>query len=239
MKISTRRMSAIVGGIALTGGIAFAGMPQVDAAGPPPVDVSNHTVTCDTFFGSIKASPALTLAGSGPGTITVKGTLAGCTDDTVGVYDATSNPGGVSLAPSKVSGTLNIASSSCTGLAGLSAGTSGTLTTSWKVNSGTPKLTAPSSTLTVNQTNGAFTTVGTGSGNFGANQYGEFQIGTPSSYGGTLAPSVTGNFHGTDGGASSTTEVITSQSVGSLLAACGSAAGLKTLNLGVGIAHLG
>ena len=239
MKITARRVAVAVSGLVLTSGIGLVGVQQVSAAAPPKVDVTNHTVTCDTFFGSIKASPALTLAGSGPGTITLKGTLDGCKDDTVGVYDASSNPGGIALGPSTVKGTLNVTSTSCTALAGLSAGTSGTLTTTWKTVAGTPKLTAATSTLTVNQTNGAFTTIGTGSGNFGANQYGEFQIGTPSSYGGTLAPSVAGNFQGSDSGASSTTDVVTSQSVGSLLAACGSTAGLKTINLGLGIAHLG
>ena len=147
------------------------------------MDATNHTVTCDTFFGTIKASAALVLAGSGPGTITLKGTLNGRTDDTVGVYDANSNPGGIALGPSSVKGTLDVASTSCTALAGLSAGTSGTLTTTWKT--------------------------------------------------------VAGNFQGRDNGAPTTTDVVTSQSVGSLLAACGSTAGLKAINLGLGIAHLG
>ncbi len=231
-----KQVLATAGIVTLVSGLGLTTLTSANAAAPPKVDTTHHTVTCDTFFGTIKASPPLTLAGSGPGTITVKGTLDGCHDDTVGDYNASSNPGGVSLAASKVSGTLNVASSSCTGLAGLSAGTSGTLTTGWKTVAGTPKLTASTSTLQVNQTNGAFTTVGTGSGNF-SSSYGEFQIGTASSYGGTLAPSVTGDFQGSDGGASSTTDVVTSQSVGALLAACGP--GLKTLNLGVGIAHIG
>ena len=237
MKLNTRMVGA-ASAMVLAGGLGFVSLPNAEAAAPPKVDVSNHTVTCDTFYGSIKSVPALTLAGSGPGTITVKGVLDGCHDDTVGDYDATSNPGGVSLAPAKVKGTLNVTSTSCTALAGLSAGTSGSLTTTWKTVAGTPKLLANSTTLNVNQTNGAFSTVQTASNNFSAS-YGEFQIGTPASYGGTLAPSATGNFAGTDGGASSTVDVVTSQSVGALLAACSTPAGLKAINLGLGIVHIG
>jgi len=241
MKI-TRRAGAIGAGLAITGLLAVAaGIGSAGATAPPPVDVSGDHVTCTSFYGSLKFSPALFLVGTGPTTATVKAALDGCTDTTKGVYDATSNPGGVTLAAAKVSGTIGYASNN------LNVGyatVTGSFTITWKTASGTPKLTSNTTTLTFTQLDTSLVTVsvsGQGANNFSNDSHGLFQLGHDASHGNTTAPSATGDFVGGDGGASSTFDGLSSASVGALAgpSGIGAKSGLKQVALGMGEMHLG
>ncbi len=181
----------------------------VHAAGT--VDASNSVITCNTITkGVIQPKPALVTGGTLPGTVKIKGTLSGCT---------TNAPGVTSISGS-FSGLLTGGTNDCAALVGPTPNT-GTITVKWKA---VPGLINPVSTVTIN----AGSAVG-GLFGFGPAFYGQFQLGNPPG-----APlSVAGSFTGGDGGATSTSNVLTSQDTGAILALCG-ATGVKTLNIGIG-----
>ena len=185
-------------------------------AGPPPIDVSNGKIVCNTVIGTVKIKPALEFGGTAPSTtIQVGGTLDGCT------VSNTAMP--VIMHASKFKGVLT--STTGNDCANLLAATSvsGTITIGWKADSTTP-ISLKSSTLTPGAlTGGTFAPAALAPG-----QYGKFTIG-----GGT---SVTGAFTGGDGGSTTTATIITAQDTDALNAACTvpPAKGLKALNIGPG-----
>ena len=186
----------------------------VHAAGT--VDASNSTITCNTLTKAvIQPKPALMNGGALPATVKIKGTLSGCT---------TNAPGVTSISGS-FSGVLGGGVNDCASLLGPTANT-GTITLKWK---SVPGLIIPTSTVTVN----AGSAVG-GLFNLGTASYGEFTLGNPPG----AALTVAGSFTGGDGGATSTSTVITTQDVGAIGALCASATGVKTLNIGVGTIKL-
>ena len=204
------------------------------------IDVSQDKITCNTVTGSVKIAPALN---GTPQTITVavKGTLDGCTDTTNSA---------VRILASKFKGAIQANSADCLSLSGSTSGT-GTITIKWKSNSlvctgGTNQgqacavataatdcpgmgggtcaaasLEQKESTINVTALNGGTFMPG---GAFGMATYGSFSLG---------GPTVTGAFAGTDGGATSTSTLITGQDIVPLAGAC-FGPGLKAITLGIG-----
>jgi hypothetical protein len=218
------------------------------AVPPPPIDVSNHRVTCDSLVGTIKFATALVPGGTSANAITIKATLDGCDDmDDV----ASDNTNTVSIKASKLQGILSSTTNDCQGLVGLSTGTTGDTTIKWKTNPkqlGTglqyPKITDSftqptlgvghaESIISVTQTFGT-----TYTGTWGAS-YGMFQIGTDAGHGSTSPPSVTGAFRGPGNtGAGTTFDGTTGESSAALALAC-FAKGIKLIHFGIGAVHLG
>jgi hypothetical protein len=231
----TKRFGAFTA-LALTGAAAgvLALAPSGGAAAPPPIDASHDHVTCATMFGALKFSPGIgVLPVSGPMIATVKVKLDGCTD---------TDNANVKLAASNMTGTITYANNDSSQLLG-KANVLGNLTITWKTAAGAAKLVAPpntlpTSTLTFGQMTSALTSVTTGSGPF-AGTDGMFSIGTAAAHGGNSAPSVSGNFSGSDSGVTSFFDGLSSQDVVALAAPVTSGKGLKVANLGVGQLHLG
>lgn len=243
MKLRSKLLAAL-------GAVALAGLAlptPASAAPPPPINVSQHRVTCDSLVGTIKFGVPLVPGGTTANTITIKATLDGC-DDLDDVATEAANT--VSLKASKLSGILNSATNDCQGLTGLSTGTSGSTTISWKTNPkqlGTglqyPKIfdsvgglgppTKATSTLSVTQTFGTTYTATWGA------SYGMFQIGADAAHGNTTPPAVAGAFRGpSNTGAGSTFDGTTGQSSTALALAC-FAKGIKLINFGIGTVHVG
>lgn len=177
------------------------------------VDASNSTITCNSLNkASIKLKPALVNGGALPTTVSIKGSLAGCTTNAPGVTSITGS----------FKGTLTGTANDCVNLLGPTANT-GTLTIKWK---STPGLINASSTVTIN----AGSAVGGAFAGLPPAAFGQFQLGNPPG----AALSVSGSFTGGDGGATSTSTVVTTQSVGEILGLCGTTNGVKALNIGIG-----
>jgi hypothetical protein len=175
-------------------------------------NVGNDSVTCNTLFGTASISPALVNGGTATTTLVkIKGTLAGCTDNTNGT---------VQLASGSFSGKFAGTSNNCTALLGTSPLT-GPLTIKWKTTKTGPKITPTSTTVTVSTLTGGTFAPG---GSFGAATYGTFSLGNSG---------VSGAFTGGDNGATSSNIAATSQDIGAILAGCGST-GVKSFNLGIG-----
>jgi len=234
------KLIAAAGSLVLVGSLAAAAAPTAGAAAPPPVNVQNHKLKCDTLTGSLKFVPPLTLGGTSPGSITLNSKLDGCTD-------LTDNTISVKAAVTK--GILNSATNDCLGLLGLSAATTGTVTSGWAANTGTPKIDdgdagnagKTESHLQVGQTyGGTFNNTAVGApaadqpalnkDSWGAS-YGFFRIGGNS---GTSAPTITGAFTGGDNGNTTTFDGTTGQDVGATGTMCFSATGIKALVFGIG-----
>jgi len=180
-------------------------------AGPPPIDVSNDKINCNTVIGSVKIKPALSNSG-GPTatTIQVKGTLDGCTDTTNGA---------VIIHASKFKGVLTGTSNNCSTLLGATSVT-GSITIGWKADSTTP-INLKTSTLTPGTlTGGTFSPAAPAPAT-----YGDFTIGAGST--------VSGAFTGGDGGTTTHAVLATGQDVGALGNAC-AGAGIKAITLGLG-----
>jgi hypothetical protein len=243
--------------LALCSSVAVAGAVVAATASPagaalPKVDVTNHSVTCNDIIGKIKFTVPLTLGGTTPNQVTVIAKSFDCVDNTVGVYDAAANPGGVSLKGYSGKGFIDTDTNDCLGLQGLSDGSSGTINGKFLKNAGTPTLinqpnalglTAGNSTLVINQTyggvfnDGGVTMPAENSNSWGA-QYGMFQIGADANHGGTAAPGVQGAYSGGSGGVNSTLDATTAQSSGSLSNMCFTK-GIKTIQFGIGGFTLG
>lgn len=233
MKSLRNRVLAAAGTLTLVTTMGVVVAPAAHAAGPAPVDPSNWTVACDTITGSIKFATPLTAAGGSPNTITVKGVADGCTTPNDPNNCGTGTQACISLAPAKLAGTLNSTDNSCTGLSGLSTGTTGSTTTTFKNNAkasalaggyALPKLTNGVTTTNISQTKGVTYTASWGA------TYGEFQIGA--TYGTTVG-TTTGAFTGGDAGALSTFDATTGQSTAALAVQC-FGAGIKSILFGIG-----
>jgi hypothetical protein len=191
-----------LGFIAATGGVASA---------KTTVNVANDSVTCADVSGTVTFSPPLTLSGTTDHsqTTTVTASLKKCT-----VTGA--NPAKITKAT--VSGTIVDPSTtgSCTGLAGAST-VSGSLTTTWS----SKDILTPgdTSTTTFNQDVGSTYTKG-------KNSYGLFEI--PGA-GGIIG--VSGDFTGSNGGATSSIEAQTKDTDAEIATQCEAPGGLSSLTI--------
>jgi len=170
------------------------------------IDVSNHSITCNTMVGIASSKPPLLIGGTAPTTMKVRTFLSGC---------AVTGPGSVSILSGKISGNVTATSNECITLYQPLAGT---LTIKWKASEATP-IVPKSTTMEIKDVtfSGYQAPWGT--------SYGLFSLGVSS---------VTGAFTGGDNGATSSNVAVTSQDLGEIISQCGSPAGLKTLNVGLG-----
>jgi len=232
--------------LVLVSSVGFAAFSTSAGATVPKHDAANDKVTCNDVVGTITFATALHLGGTTPNTDKVSIKSADCTDTTASLYNATTNPTGVSLKGVVIGGTLASANNDCLSLQGLSTGTSGNLLATWSTNRATPALTSNQDTLTINQTwggtfnDGGVTSAASDTDSWGG-QYGFFSIGasgsgnaTGSGQSDTAAPTVVGPFSGNDSGHTSFFDATTSQSQNDLAAACFSATGIKSVTFGIG-----
>jgi hypothetical protein len=238
-----KRVVAISSALALATGLTVATATQAEAAAPP-VDVTNASVTCNDIIGKIKFSVPLTLAGGSPNQITLTVKSTDCIDNTHGVYDANTNPGGVSLKQFVAKGILNATDNGCLSLQGLSSGTSGTVTGTFATNAGTPKITSTGAlkpnqqTLTINQTyggtynDGGITTRASDSNGWGST-YGFFYIGPADAPLPDTADPVVAGAYSNGGGANLRFNGTTAQSTGTILTQC-IGLGVKGIQFGIG-----
>ena len=186
------------------------------SAGPPPTNVANDHVTCNTIYGTVGFKPSLIIGGTATSdAISVKGVVDGCTD--------TDNPA-VLFTASSFSGKLAGTSNNALSLLGPSAVT-GSIKISWKLQKASVKITPTSSVVSPTTATG-----GTEAGvpGLGANAYASFSL---------TGTTVTGAFTGSDGGAGSSTFAVTSQDLGAFTVAA--ATGIKAINLGIGTITVG
>lgn len=232
MNLKTK-LFAIAGTVALAGSLVVAGTQSAGAA-LAKVDVTNHSVTCNDIIGKIKFTTPLTLGGTTANQVTVSIKSGDCIDNTVGPYDAGTNPGGVTLKGYSGKGILNSSNNDCLGLSGFSTGTSGSIAGKFLTASGTPGLVNGANTIAVTQTyggtfnDGGTTSPASDSDSWGA-EYGLFEIGTSF---GTTAPTVTGAYSD-GGGANLAFAGNTAQSQGDLATQCFTT-GIKGIQFGIG-----
>jgi len=245
VKISKRAL-AIASSLALVSSVAVAAFETSAGAALAKHDASSDVVTCGDTVGKITFTTALHLGGTFANTVTISVKSADCTDTTSGIYNKTTNPGGVSLKSVSDAGKLNSTNNDCLGLQGLSTGTSGNVIGTWATNPGTPALLNTKSTLTISQTwggtfgDGGVTSPSSDSDSWGG-QYGFFSIGASGSgnaigsgQSNTSAPTVSGSFTGGDSGHKTIFNANTTQSVGELGTLCFSATGIKSISFGIG-----
>ncbi len=222
--------------VAVLGGVFVSGAHEpADAAAPPPIDVTNHRVACDSLVGKLKFATPLVVGGTTANSITVSATLAGCVD---------LDDSNVKLKPTKMKGVLSTPTNDCLSLIGPTS-VSGTVQVKWKTLSGTPKISDadPSvvgavSDLSITQASGSTFAAPSSWGNGGTSGYGLFQIGADPAHGSTAPPSVANAFTGGDGGITSTFDGTTGESAAAILAQCLSPTGVKGLNFGIGALYL-
>lgn len=232
--------------VALAMGVAAYAVPSAGAAALPKHDAANDKVTCNDIIGKIKFSVPLHLGGTTANQVTISIKSDDCLDTTAGLYDSTTNPGGVSLKGASSKGILASSTNDCLGLQGLSTATSGDIALKWTTNSGTPGLLNAASTFHIGQdwggtfNDGGQTSPATARDSWGA-QYGWFAIGGATSgrpMGATeqftTNPSMTGAFTGGNGGATSWFEGTTNQTAAALGTACFSTGGIKGVTFGIG-----
>jgi hypothetical protein len=240
-----KKFLAIVSTVTLVAGISIVAAAPAHAA-LPKHNAANDTLKCDDIIGKIKFGIPLVLGGTSANTVTLSIKSLSCASPSAGVYDAITNPTGISVKQMSAKGILNSTTNDCTGLQGLSTGTSGTVPMKYSMNSGTPALDNPkTSDLAVTQTwggqfnDGGVTSPATASAPWVGN-YGWFAIGTAAS-GRTLgsselyttAPSITGAFTGGDGGATTIFQGATVESSGTLFNACFTT-GIKGITFSIG-----
>jgi hypothetical protein len=186
---------------------AIAATTGVAGAAAPKVDVTHASIDCTGVTGTVKFAPALTLGGTSPENSNIKLALSGCT---------VSGVAGVTVTAGKGAGVLHSATNSAVALLGPNAVT-GSVNIKWTSSS---KLSSKMSTVTV--------TVVTG--------------GTPSDGYASLAvlsgdASVSGDFAGSDSGATSTLYTETTQTTAALGTAAAGSKGLKSVTLGTDGTH--
>ena len=203
-----------------------------------PYNNSTDTVSCASFFGTVKISPPLSGAGTSPTSLSVKGTLNGCTDGNKALNAKGGTPGSTFTA--KVKGTLNGQSNSILTLQGC-ASNAGTLTITWGAYAGAAKLTASTTVVNINQTFGGSFVPGSpfGAENMNTEGYGVFELGKAANDAGCTPASVSGGFLGTDSGASTSAVAVTSQDTFAILFGQANSASKTTLTLGLGAVYVG
>lgn len=228
------RLIATASAIAMSVGVGAAGVSPAGAV--TTINVANDHATCNTLTGTITFATALKNGGptTGANTITVKGTVGGCTD---------SDNNTVKMFKGTLASTIQTSNgSSCGGLLG-PTNTTGSARITWIPGAGqkfTPTVLVgtvqkPVSDITFSQISGGLFTVPAGENPWNAS-YGKFSLGV--AYG--VAPlSTTVDFTGGDGGATGWFDGVTQQDIGSILNSCGSVAGLKTVTFGIGAVHVG
>jgi hypothetical protein len=205
-----------------------AGLAAPAGAATAPINVAADHLTCNSTIGSFKFNPPLVGGGSTTTQITVKATLAGCSDPDNANVQVLS---GAAATPK--TGPLAGTNNDCLTLLGLNTAP-GSIITKWKTLTGQPKITPAATTLSVtNIQGGVFGPVGGWSGS-----YGEFQVGTTF---GTATPSIPvgSAFRGGDGGHNSTIDVTTGADVGYLGVQCINGIPIKTAVLGIGSVTFG
>ncbi len=224
-------MCAVVFGGALVSG-AF---ERAGAAAPPPIDVTNHRVVCDSVVGKLKFSTPLVIGGTSPNSIAISATVAGCVD----LDDSE-----VKLKATKMKGVLSSATNDCLSLIGPS-NISGTVQIKWKTEPGTPKLidgdpavAGAVSDMSITQASGGTFAVPSSWGGGQTSGYGLFQIGADPAHGNTAPIQVDNAFTGGNGGVTSTFDGTTGESAAAILAQCFSPTGVKGLNFGIGAVYL-
>jgi hypothetical protein len=242
VKLRTKVL-ALASTLALVAGLAAISATSAGAA-LPKVDVSNETVTCNDIIGKIKFSVPLFLGGTTPNQVSLTIKTGDCSTS-LGTYDASSNPGGVTIKSATTKGIIASSTNDCLGLSGLSSGFTvvDDINTSWSTVAGTPGLLQTKSTLTFTNSfggvfGGATPTRAADDISWGS-EYGLFLIGTDAAHGSTAAPGVTGAFTGGTGGADTTFDGTTAQSSGDLATQCFGITGIKGIQFGIGAFHYG
>ena len=180
----------------------------VSGAGAPKIDVSHATIACTSVTGTAKFAPALTIGGVLPENTNVKIAFSGCT---------VTGAAGVSGVTGSGSGVLHSATNNAVALLG-PVPTTGSINIKWKTTSG--KLLSKTTSVTPSAITG----------------------GTPSDGYASLAvvlgsATVTGDFTGTDSGASSSMYAETTQTVGAITVSATGSKGLKSVSLGTDGTH--
>ena len=228
------RILAAASATAVFAAMTFAGATAVGASHVRPLtttfNVANDKAQCNTLTGTITFATALKSSGptTGANTITVKGTVAGCTDSTNSNVHMFAGTLGTTI--HSTNGT------NCTGLLGPS-NISGSAQLVWKPATGqafTPTTTVgtaqkPASNVSFSQVSGGTFSVPASESPWSA-AYGKFSIGAAF---GTLPLSTTVDFTGGDGGASGWFDGTTQQDLGDILNLCGGK-GIKTVTFGIG-----
>ena len=181
---------------------------SVASAGAPKVDVTNATIACTSVTGQVKFAPALNGSGGQPTNSQIKLALGGCT--------VAGGPGGVTISAGKGTGVLHLTDNSAGVLVGTHAVT-GQVNIKWTSN---VKLTSKMSTVTVTAVTG-----GT------SGSYGSFTVNAGDA-------SVSGDFQGSDNGASSNLYAETTDTTATLGAEVAGKHGLKKTTLGTDGTHL-
>jgi hypothetical protein len=206
--------------VAVIGGCAL--LPaSTSFGGPPKVDGSHYTVTCNAVLGTFAFSPPVQFGGTlGPVKLTVKETLNGC----IATAPPTAGPPppSIAVAGGTVTGSLMTPSNDCFALENNPVLT-GSLTVKWKT---TPALTNSVSIYSPKVLGG-----GQEAASWGV-QYSRFDFQGAGS-------TVSGPFAGLDTGATSKVFNETSQDIATNFNGCNSTPGLKKMNVGVGQFHLG
>jgi hypothetical protein len=203
-KVALFGITALIGGFV----VGSAGVARAQT------NVGNDFVTCNTLFGTASIKPALINNGTATTTaVKIKGTLAGCTDNTNGT---------VQLAGGTFSGKFAGTSNNCSTFVGTNPLT-GPLTIKWKTTKTGPKITPTSTTVNVSTLTGGTFSPG---GPFGTATYGTFVLGNSGASG-----AFTGG--GSGNNATLSNIAVTSQDLGAILTGCGGA-GVKSFNLGIG-----
>jgi hypothetical protein len=237
------KVLALASTLALVGGLVAISATSAGAA-YPKVDVSNETVTCNDIIGKIKFSVPLFLGGTTPNQITITIKTGDCTTS-LGTFDASSNPGGVTIKSATTKGILSSSTNDCLDLSGLGdpLGVVDDVNTSWATVAGTPGLLQNKSTVTfTNSFGGTFggaTPTRSADDIAWGSEYGLFLIGTDAAHGSTGTPGVTGAFTGGTGGADTTFDGTTAQSTGDLANQCFGITGIKGVQFGIGAFHYG
>jgi hypothetical protein len=233
MKIRTQLLaiSAVLAMVASLGVVAAS-----PAGAVVTFNVANDHVTCNTLTGTITFATALKNSGTttGANTITVKGTVGGCTD---------SDNSSVKMFKGALATTISSNNgTNCSGLLG-PTNITGSARITWTPAAGqkfTPTVTVgsaqkPVSDITFSQVSGGVFTVPSSESPWNAS-YGKFSIGAAF---GTAPLGVTSDFTGGDTGATSWFSGTTQQDLGNILTSCSLATGLKTVTFGIGAVHGG
>jgi hypothetical protein len=195
--------------LALPAGILASTAGVAGAGKPTPVNVTNASITCNSVTGTAKFAPRIILGGTSPENTNIKLLVGDCT---------VSGVGGVTVTSGKAKGVLHYASNDATNLNGRVAVLSGQINIKW---ASSPKLSFKMSTVTVTATTG---------GQDGS--YASFAIASGDA-------TVTNDFSGTDGGATSTFYAETTQTVSTLgTEATPPSKGIKLVNFGTDGTHL-
>jgi hypothetical protein len=219
-------------------------MPGGAAYAASKYDASGDTVTCNSLFSTIQIAPPLSPTGTQPTTVSIKGTLSGCTDGN-GDLNLKGNPS-VSVFTGSIKGTLSGASNSTATLIGCST-TSGSLSVKWNADANGEGLLNKASTFTLSHAFGATyapTGGGFGMDNIPNSVYGAFYLGKAAfteSGGSCPAGSLAAgsSFSGGDGGTSSAAFGATSQDAVGLASGNANSATKSSIDLGLGAAYFG